>query len=397
MTSVVVHYQEIALKGKNRPWFIHRLVQNLRGATEDLDVRQVHAVMGRIELVLGPGVNWEELRARLQTVFGIANFSKAGRTSSDLERLGDAILADLDVEPPASFMVAARRSDKRYPLPSPVIEQVLGARIKGERGWTVNLSRPAFTIYVEVLKDQAFYYFGKERGAGGLPTGVGGRVACLLSGGIDSPVAAWRIMRRGCRAQLIHFHAYPIVSTVSQEKARELSRVLTRYQQRTRLYLVPFGDVQRRVVLGVPGPLRVIVYRRLMLRIAGRLAAWEGSRALVTGDSIGQVASQTLENLTVIDAAATLPVLRPLVGMDKEEVTADAHRIGTYEISILPDEDCCQLFTPRSPATRARLAQVDAAEASLPVADLIDMAVRGAVVEDFKGDWSRLDTTIKPL
>jgi thiamine biosynthesis protein ThiI len=384
MTSVVVHYQEIALKGKNRPWFIHRLVQNLRAATEDLDVRQVHAVMGRIELVLGPQADWEELRARLHTVFGIANFSRAGRTSSDLERLGDAILADLDVDRPASFMVAARRSDKRYPLPSPVIEQVLGARIKSARGWDVNLSRPAFTVHVEVLKDQAFYYFGKERGAGGLPTGVGGRVACLLSGGIDSPVAAWRIMRRGCRAQLVHFHAYPIVSTVSQEKVRELARVLTRYQQRTRLYLVPFGEVQRRVVLEVPAPLRVIVYRRLMIRIAERLAAWEGSRALVTGDSIGQVASQTLENLIVINAAATLPVLRPLVGMDKEEVTADAHRIGTYEISILPDEDCCQLFTPRSPATRARLAQVDAAEASLPLADLIDMAVKGAVVEDFK-------------
>jgi thiamine biosynthesis protein ThiI len=384
MTSVVVHYQEIALKGKNRPWFIHRLVQNLRAATEDLDVRQVHAVMGRIELVLGPQADWEELRARLHTVFGVANFSRAGRTSSDLERLGDAILADLDVDRPASFMVAARRSDKRYPLPSPVIEQVLGARIKSARGWDVNLSRPAFTVHVEVLKDQAFYYFGKERGAGGLPTGVGGRVACLLSGGIDSPVAAWRIMRRGCRAQLVHFHAYPIVSTVSQEKVRELARVLTRYQQRTRLYLVPFGEVQRRVVLEVPGPLRVIVYRRLMIRIAERLAAWEGSRALVTGDSIGQVASQTLENLIVINAAATLPVLRPLVGMDKEEVTADAHRIGTYEISILPDEDCCQLFTPRSPATRARLAQVDAAEASLPLADLIDMAVKGAVVEDFK-------------
>jgi thiamine biosynthesis protein ThiI len=217
-----------------------------------------------------------------------------------------------------------------------------------------------------------------------LPTGVGGRVACLLSGGIDSPVAAWRIMRRGCRAQLIHFHAYPIVSPVSQEKARELATVLTRYQQRTRLYLVPFGDIQRRVVLAVPSPLRVIVYRRLMLRIAERLAAWEGSRALVTGESIGQVASQTLENLTAIGAIATMPMLRPLVGMDKEEVIVDAQRIGTYEISILPDEDCCQLFSPRAPATRARREEVDAAEASLPIAELIELAVNGAVVEDFK-------------
>lgn len=384
MNSVVVHYQELALKGRNRPWFIDRLVQNLRVATEDLDVRRVQVFMGRIELVLGPEAEWESLKARLSTVFGIANFCKAGRTSSDLVRLGDAILGDLGASQPRSFMVAARRSDKRYPLTSPVIEQILGARIKSERGWDVDLDEPELTVFVEVLKDQAFYYFGKQRGAGGLPTGVSGRVACLMSGGIDSPVAAWRMMRRGCRAQIIHFHSYPFVSPVSQEKARALAAVLTRYQQRTRLYLVPFGEVQRRVVLETPGPLRVIVYRRLMLRIAERLATFEGSQALVTGESVGQVASQTLENLTVIGAAATMPVLRPLLGMDKEEVIADAHRIGTYEISILPDEDCCRLFTPRTVATRSTREVVDAAEASLPAAELIELAVSGTIVEDFK-------------
>jgi thiamine biosynthesis protein ThiI len=174
------------------------------------------------------------------------------------------------------------------------------------------------------------------------------------------------------------------VSAVSQEKARRLAEVLTRYQQRTRLYLVPFGEVQQRVLIAVAAPLRVLVYRRLMLRISERLARWEGARALVTGESVGQVASQTLENLTAIGTAATLPVFRPLIGMDKEEVTADAQRIGTYDISIVPDEDCCQLFTPRAPATRATIASVDAAEASLPVAELIDMAMHGASVEDFK-------------
>ena len=214
MNSVVVHYQEIALKGRNRPWFIERLVRNLRAATEDLDVRRVQAIMGRIELVLGPDADWEAIRGRLRTVFGIANFSRAGEAPSDLDALGDAILNDLGDVAPASFMVAARRSDKRYPIPSPVIEQHLGARIKSARGWTVNLRQPALTVHVEVLRDRAFYYFDKQRGAGGLPTGVSGRVACLMSGGIDSPVAAWRMMRRGCRAQLIHFHSYPIVSAV---------------------------------------------------------------------------------------------------------------------------------------------------------------------------------------
>jgi thiamine biosynthesis protein ThiI len=394
MNSVIVHYQEVALKGRNRPWFIERLVQNLRAATEDLDVRQVRALMGRVELVLGPSAEWEVVSERLSTMFGVANYSKAGSTSSDLETLGRAIVADLGDLSPASFAVAARRSDKRYPVPSPEIEQYLGARIKAARGWAVNLGHPELVVHVEVLKDRAFYAFGRHRGAGGLPTGVSGRVACLMSGGIDSPVAAWRMMRRGCRVQLIHFHGYPFVSTASQEKARELARILTRYQLRTRMYLVPFGEVQRQVVVSVPAPLRVIVYRRLMLRIAGRLARWERSRALVTGESVGQVASQTLENLTVIGDAAPLPVLRPLVGMDKEEITADAHRIGTYEVSVLPDEDCCQLFMPRVAATRSTIGAVEAAEASLPVSELIELAVTGATVEDFK--FPMVQSAVRP-
>jgi tRNA sulfurtransferase ThiI len=382
--SVVVHYQELALKGRNRPWFVDRLKQNLKVATAGLDVVRVRTLMGRLEIVLGPRADWDEVRARLETVCGIATFSKAGRVSSDLDVLGSAILGDLGPIAPASFRVAARRSDKRYPIESPEIERVLGARIKGARGWPVNLRAAELTVHVDVLKDHAFYAFGRHRGVGGLPVGVSGRVACLLSGGIDSPVAAWRMMRRGCRAQLIHFHGYPFQSPASQEKARELARLLTRYQLHSRLYQVPFGDVQRRVVLAVPAPMRVVVYRRLMLRIAERLAAWEGSSALVTGEAVGQVASQTIENLIAIGAVATLPVFRPLIGMDKGEVVADAERIGTYATSILPDEDCCRLFVPRHPATRLSGADVDAAEASLPLADLMEMAVQGTVVEQFK-------------
>ena len=204
-----------------------------------------------------------------------------------------------------------------------------------------------------MLPDHAFYFFGKEPGAGGLPTGTGGGVACLLSGGIDSPVAAYRMMRRGCSVLLIHFHSYPILSRASQEKVREIAALLTRYQLRSRLMLVPFGELQQQVVLGVPPELRVVIYRRLMLRIAERLARRWHARALVTGEVIGQVASQTLENLTTIAEATTLEVLRPLVGMDKDEITAEAERIGTLPISNIPDQDCCQLFTPRHPATRA--------------------------------------------
>ncbi len=278
MRSVVIHYQELALKGRNRPWFIDRLKHNLRTATSDLDVTHVRSLMGRIELVLGPGADWDEVRSRLETVCGIANFSDARRVSSNLDTLGDAIVSDLGDRAPRSFRVAARRSDKRYPIPSPEIERLLGARVKLARGWPVNLRSPELTIHVEVLNDRAFYFFGKHRGTGGLPTGVSGRVACLLSGGIDSPVAAWRMMRRGCRVQLIHFHGYPFQSLASQEKVRALTTLLTRYQLRSRLYLVPFGEVQRRVVVSVPAPIRVVIYRRLMLRIAQRLASWEGAR-----------------------------------------------------------------------------------------------------------------------
>jgi tRNA uracil 4-sulfurtransferase len=384
MTSVIIHYQEIALKGRNRPWFVERLLHNLRVATSDLRVQHIRTLMGRLELVLSDDGDWDVLRERLSTTFGIANFSKAVHTSSDLETLGDRILGDLGDRAPRSFAVAARRADKRYPSSSPEIEQRLGARIKLARGWRVDLSHPDLTVHVEVLRDHAFYYFGKHRGPGGLPIGVGGRIACLMSGGIDSPVAAWRMMRRGCRAQLIHFHGYPFVSSASLEKARELATVLTRYQHRTRLYQVSFGEIQRRVVVSAPAPLRTVLYRRLMLRIAERLAHWEGARVLVTGDSLGQVASQTLENLTVIGRAVTMPVLRPLIAMDKEEVIADAQRIGTYDISILPDDDCCQLFTPRAPVTRTTASTVDAAEESMAIAELIEQGVSGTVVEEFK-------------
>jgi tRNA sulfurtransferase ThiI len=384
MKSVVVHYQELALKGRNRPWFVDRLKQNLKRATAGLDVVRVRTLMGRLELVLGPNAPWDEIRQRLETVCGVATFSRAGRAPSDLETLGAAILRDLGDRQPASFRVVARRSDKRYPILSPEIERTLGARIQAARGWPVNLRAAELTIHVDVLKDHAFYAFGRHRGAGGLPVGVSGRVACLLSGGIDSPVAAWRMMRRGCRVQLIHFHGYPFQSTASQDKARELAKILTRYQLQSRLYLVAFGDVQRRVMVEVPVPIRIVIYRRLMLRIAERLASWEGSKALVTGDAIGQVASQTLENLISIEAAAALPVFRPLIGMDKAEVIADAERIGTYATSILPDEDCCRLFTPPHPSTRTSRADVNEAEASLPVDELVEIALKGAVVEQFR-------------
>jgi len=384
MNSIVIHYQELALKGKNRPWFIGRLVRNLRRALADLDVVEVRALMGRIEVKLGPNTSRERAGDRIRRTFGIANFSYARRTAVDLDVIAREILADLADRTCRSFRVSVRRADKRFPMTSPEVEREVGGRIKTARGWAVDLDEAELTVHVELLSNEAFYFFGKERGPGGLPTGTAGRVTCLLSGGIDSPVAALRMMKRGCAASFVHFHSYPILSRASIEKARELVRLLTTWQQRSRLYLVAFGDIQQQVVLAVPGPMRVIVYRRLMLRIAEKIAIARGAKALITGDVVGQVASQTLENLQVIGSVATLPVFRPLIGMDKEEITAEAQRIGSFSISIIPDQDCCTLFTPRNPLTRGRLANIEAAERTLPIDELVESAVAGAVVEEFE-------------
>jgi thiamine biosynthesis protein ThiI len=372
MNSIVVHYQEIALKGRNRPWFIGRLVRNIRTATSDLDVVRVVPKMGRIDVTLRSPQAWDAVAARLRHVFGIANFSRAALVPLDIDLIAKAIVEDLGDLNVSTFRVSARRADKRFPLTSPQIEREVGGRIKQAKGWTVNLDDPEFTIHVEALTDEAFYYFGKEAGPGGMPTGVSGRVVSLLSGGIDSPVAAYRLMKRGCRVIPVHFHSYPILSRASQEKVRELAALLTRYQQYTRLYMVAFGEIQQQVMLAVAPPLRVVVYRRLM-----------HAGALVTGEVIGQVASQTLENMATIASVVTLPVFRPLIGMDKDEITAEARRLGTYPISIIEDQDCCQLFTPKHPATKARRADVEAAERSLPVDDFVRQAVDGAAVEDF--------------
>ena len=381
MTSILAHYQELALKGRNRPWFIKRLVRNMHAALAGLGVREIRMPMGRLEIVLASDATAAEARARLGRLFGLANFSVARRVPRDIEGMAAAIIEALPARDVASFRVRVRRADKKFETPSPVLAGELGARINRARGWTVDLECAELVVSVEIVPGEVYCYVDKEPGAGGLPTGTGGRVVALLSGGIDSPVAAWRMMRRGCQATLVHFHGEPFLSRTSQDKARLLAQVLTQYQLRTRLYLVPFGELQRQVTLSVPGDLRVVIYRRLMLRIAERIAGHVRAKALVTGEVIGQVASQTLDNMSVIGDAAHMQVFRPLIGMDKEEIIAQAQRLGTFDISIIPDEDCCTLFTPRHPETHARRGRVDEVERTLPVGEMIDAAVQGAMIE----------------
>jgi thiamine biosynthesis protein ThiI len=383
--QIVVRYHEIALKGRNRPFFVDKLVRNLRRATSDLGDVRVAGLAGRVSLDAPDGVDAALLRERVARVFGVANFSPVHEApaEADLRTLRAGVVAALRARPFASFCVRARRSDKSFPRNSGQIERELGAAIFEATGVHADLTHPALTVFVEILHDRIFYSFEKLPGAGGFPVGSSGRVAALLSGGIDSPVAAWRLMKRGCTVILVNFHAFPLQDRTMIDKVRELARVLTRWQLGTKLLLVPFGSLQQEVVAACPAPLRVVLYRRFMVRIAGALARRHAAKALVTGESLGQVASQTLDNLATIDEAASLPVLRPLIGMDKDEITAQAQRIGTFEVSTLPDQDCCQLFVPRSPATAARVEEVRVAESALDVDALVARAVAGAEIERF--------------
>lgn len=385
-SSVIAHYAELALKGRNRVWFTSMLVRTIKDVLQGLDVRDVRPVVGRIIIRLGPKGDdqWTEIRDRLSRLPGISNFARATHVMPDLDAIASAVAAGAAGHSADSFRVTARRADKRFPAGSPEIEREVGRRVQQATGWPVDLSHPDLHIRVEVLTSDAFFHFSKEPGMGGLPLGTSGKVMTLLSGGIDSPVAAWRLIRRGCRAHFVHFHSYPILSNASQEKARALVKLLTRFQLRSRLYLVPFGGIQQQIVVAVSPPIRVVIYRRLMMRIAERLAITAGAHALVTGDSVGQVASQTIDNLAAVGEVTSLPILRPLVGFHKEEITLDAQHIGTYETSILPDEDCCTLFTPRYPTTGARPGEAELAEADLDVRALVERAVADTAVEEFR-------------
>lgn len=371
----VVHYHEIALKGRNRPFFLNRLVRNIERAAADLPLKRVVPLPGRLMVELTDEAAWPQLRDRLSSVVGIANFSPTHRVDLDIEVLANEVVRAVEARRFESFRITTRRANKTFPLKSMEIDREVGARVEAATGARVDLTRPELTVYVEILPREALFYFEKFEGVQGVPVGTAGRVTALLSGGIDSPVAAYRMMKRGCRVDFVHFHSVPFLSRASQQKVKDILELLTHYQYRSRLYLVAFGNLQREIMLAAPAPLRVILYRRFMMRIASILARHRRSRALVTGESLGQVASQTLENLAVIEEAASLPILRPLIGMDKSEITSQARGIGTYEISILPDQDCCQLFIPAHPATRSRLNEVVAAEKQLDVERLVQTAV----------------------
>ena len=380
---VLVHYHELGLKRGNRPLFLRHLARNLHRATSDLGPLNVRQVSGRVLLELDGHEHPEAVRDRVRRVCGVASVSLASRVASTVDAMKAAIERQIEGRAFASFRISARRAFKTYPMTSVELNRELGRFVVERTGARVDLHHGELEIHVEVMPAETFVYADRMEGPGGLPVGASGTVAALLSGGIDSPVAAWRMMKRGCRVLFVHFHSVPYLPATSQAKARALVERLTQWQYDSQLLLVPFGEIQREVVLTVPPPTRVIVYRRLMVRIGEALARRHGAAALTTGESLGQVASQTLSNIARIDEAAGMPILRPLIGMDKLEITGEARRLDTFEISIEPDADCCTLFVPKHPATRMSEHEVDAAESRLEIPRLVKEGCDGASVETF--------------
>jgi thiamine biosynthesis protein ThiI len=307
----------------------------------------------------------------------------------DEDLIREGMLEMVAKEPFESFRITVQRSDKRYPSTSLEMERSLGADVKAASGARVDLTNPEKTFQVEITPKGAYLHTERINGAGGLPVGVSGRVVCLLSGGIDSPVAAWRTLSRGCQVSFVHFQSFPYLDASSRDKAITLTQSLTRWQYKSRLQVVSFGDIQHQIVAACPAPLRVVLYRRFMVRIAQAIAERERAEALVTGESLGQVASQTLSNMATIDQATTLPILRPLVGLDKESIINEARAIETYETSIEPDQDCCTLFVPRNPATHSTVEQLVAAEEALDVDALVAEGLKSVERLDFS--WPEVD------
>ena len=378
--GVVVHYHEIGLKGRNRGFFEGQLVRNIERAVRRFEGVKVSNLNGRLLVRTDPSVTAEVATAVART-FGVAFCAPCAIVETDVDHMTTAALALLSERSFETFAIAARRSTKEFSLSSREINIALGSAVQAATGAGVNLSNPDECVHIEVVGRRSFVYVDKVEGPGGLPVGSSGKVVSLLSGGIDSPVATFRILKRGAKAVLCHFHSAPFTDTSSARKATELARAIAERQGTTTLYKVAIGEAQQQIVVTAPPELRVVLYRRLMVRIAELVAAHEGAKALVTGDSLGQVASQTLENLACVDDVATMPVLRPLIGVDKQEIVSEAQRYGTYETSILPFEDCCSLFVPRSPATRASAEECRRAEEGIDVAALAASCFAAAEIE----------------
>jgi thiamine biosynthesis protein ThiI len=394
---IVVHYHELWLKGRNRRFFLGKLFTALRQSFQGIPVERIEQPGDRFVVRLRAEAPLAEAIERVERIPGVAYYAVARPVERSMEELCAAAWEEIEALRFETFAVRAKRSDKTFPHSTMEIESIVGKylleqlRARG-RGVRVQLKDPEVTCHVEVTPGPLLVYARKIPGVGGLPANTAGRMTCLLSGGYDSAVAAYHMMKRGAHLSFVHFYgtgAQPGESSL--HIASGLVRTLTPYQFRAKLYRVPFEAIQREIVRAAPEGVRILLYRRMMLRIAEAFARRDRALALVTGDSLGQVASQTLRNLVAVDAAARMPVFRPLIGTDKMDILATAKKIGTYEISSEPFHDCCPVFMPRTPELSASPRELDEAEANLDVASLVAQGARGATLEKFAYTGGRVE------
>jgi len=381
----LVAYHEIGLKGRNKTTFERRLQDNLDAALVAYPVGRTERVASRLAVPVLDDTRADEIARRIAKVPGVGSVAVCYRVTQDPHVMETTALRALqDAGEISSFKVEAKRSNTNYVEGSLDMNKRIGAYLGAHTDARVDLSHPDVVVGVTVTKGDTYVFSHRIPGAGGLPVGTAGTVVSLLSSGIDSPVATWRMMRRGAVAVGVHFSGRPQIGDASERLVREIGDVLALTGGLGRIYIVPFGDIQKEVSLASPPDLRVLLYRRLMIKVAEVVARAERAKALVTGESLGQVASQTLANIAVVDEAASMPMLRPLIGSDKLEIMADARRIETFELSIQDAEDCCTLFMPRNPETHARLSAVLAAWNELPVDRMVADATSALEWIDYK-------------
>lgn len=383
----LVHYHEIGLKGHNRKKFEQQLISNIEALIQDSTVR-IRRISGRICLFMEDGSSFEDacsLADQIAGVPGIARVSSGYRCAQDLEEMYEtACMALNDAGEFHTFKVQARRNHTDFAIDSMQLNQLVGAALcRAFPDKKVAMKNPDVEVRVEVIQGSTYIYGRSIPGIGGLPVGSAGKAICLLSSGIDSPVATWRIARRGATCIGVHFSGRPETSATSEYLVQDIAEVLERTGCFARLYIVPIGTYQREISALAPPELRVILYRRLMFRIAERIAKREGAKALVTGESLGQVASQTMDNMLVVNQSVSIPIYRPLVGFDKIEIINEAQKLGTFEISSQDAPDCCTLFMPRNPETHAKLPKVLAAEESLPMDDWAQEALDNVEIHTY--------------
>ncbi len=403
---VVVHYGEIGIKGKNRGFFENKLAENIRQA---LDVNlgrsetssrssekqsfseipksfgfrefQKTLLSAEIEIQYGRLIingNPQNLEA-LGKVTGIVSFSPAARAELDIEKIREKALLVANENEGKTFALITKRSNKSFEFDSKQINEIVGEHIARNTGMKVDLNNPDKKIFIEIADKECYIYDKKIPGPGGLPVGVSGMVVSLLSGGIDSPVASYLMMKRGCSVIFVHFHNY---TSKIEEKVEKLVSVLNKYQYKSRLYMVPFFPIQEKIIEKIPETHRMIVYRRMMMRIAEKIAGKEGAKALVTGDNLAQVASQTLDNLNVIHSASNETIFSPLIGMDKNDIIDIAKKIATYDLSILPYLDCCTYMIAKHPETRAKKEEIESMEKELDIENLVDYGIEKSEVKE---------------